>query len=163
MFAARELSKLLKLGTIVLVYDQVSFVSAKSWAENPQLKQAALLNSASPDYIYRTEGTKTKPRSFVIKKARSKIIRAGLRINPGDFLLSHPDASGLPAQYRRHQHRGPSGTAPLGLEVGLTKFPDGFAFRYHLTRDRFCDGTRAASQSSIISPPQRSLLKCLKY
>jgi len=38
MFAAREVSKLLRLGTIVLVYDKVSFVSAKSWAENPKLK-----------------------------------------------------------------------------------------------------------------------------
>ncbi len=27
---------------IVLVYDKVSFVSAKSWVENPKLKQAAL-------------------------------------------------------------------------------------------------------------------------
>ena len=45
MFAAREVSRLLKLGTIVLVYDQVSFVSAKSWAENPKLKEAALANS----------------------------------------------------------------------------------------------------------------------
>jgi len=35
-------SKLLKLGTIVLVYDKVSFVSAKSWIENPKLKEAAL-------------------------------------------------------------------------------------------------------------------------
>jgi hypothetical protein len=77
IFAAREVSKLLKLGTIVLVYDQVSFVSAKSWAENPQLKQAALLNSASPDYIYRTDATKTKSRPFMIKKARSRIIGAG--------------------------------------------------------------------------------------
>jgi len=77
MFAAREMSKLLQLGTIVLVYDKVSFVSAKSWAENPQLKQAVLLNSANPDYTYRTEGTKIQPRSFVIKKARSRIIRAG--------------------------------------------------------------------------------------
>lgn len=42
MFAARELSKLMPLGTIVLVYDKVSFVSAKSWAENPKLKQAAV-------------------------------------------------------------------------------------------------------------------------
>lgn len=42
MFAAREVSKLLKLGTIVLVYDQVSFVSGKSWAANPELKEAAL-------------------------------------------------------------------------------------------------------------------------
>jgi len=41
IFAAREVSKLLKLGTIVLVYDKVSFVSAKSWAENPKLKQTA--------------------------------------------------------------------------------------------------------------------------
>lgn len=41
MFAARDISKLLKLGTIVLVYDKVSFVSAKSWIENPKLKQAA--------------------------------------------------------------------------------------------------------------------------
>jgi hypothetical protein len=45
MFAAREVSKLLKLGTIVLVYDKVSFVSAKSWIENPKLKEAALANS----------------------------------------------------------------------------------------------------------------------
>ena len=45
MFAAREVSKLLKLGTIVLVYDKVSFVSGKSWVENPKLKEAALANS----------------------------------------------------------------------------------------------------------------------
>jgi N-acetylmuramoyl-L-alanine amidase len=43
IFAAREMSKLLPIGTIVLVYDKVSFVSAKSWAENPELKQAALI------------------------------------------------------------------------------------------------------------------------
>jgi peptidoglycan hydrolase-like protein with peptidoglycan-binding domain len=41
IFTARELSRLLKLGTIVLVYDKVSFVSGKSWAENPKLKQTA--------------------------------------------------------------------------------------------------------------------------
>jgi hypothetical protein len=41
MFAAREMSKLLKVGTIVLVYDKVSFVSAKSWVENPKLKPTA--------------------------------------------------------------------------------------------------------------------------
>lgn len=46
LFAARELSRQLKLGTIVLVYDKVSFVSAKSWVENPKLKDAALANSA---------------------------------------------------------------------------------------------------------------------
>ena len=45
MFAAREVSKLLKLGTIVLVYDKVSFVSAKSWVDNPKLKEAALAAS----------------------------------------------------------------------------------------------------------------------
>ena len=77
MFAAREVSKLLKLGTIVLVYDKVSFVSAKSWVENPKLKQAALSNIAiTGDDDYQTEETKTKPRSFGIKKARSRIIRA---------------------------------------------------------------------------------------
>ena len=42
IFAAREVSKLMPLGTIVLVYDKVSFVSAKPWAENPQRKKAAL-------------------------------------------------------------------------------------------------------------------------
>ena len=42
IFAAREVSKLLPIGTIVLVYDKVSFVSGKSWAENQKLKQAAL-------------------------------------------------------------------------------------------------------------------------
>jgi len=41
MYAAREVSKLLKLGTIVLVYDKVSFVSGRPWAENPKLKLAA--------------------------------------------------------------------------------------------------------------------------
>jgi len=45
MFATVEVSKLLKLGTIVLVYDKISFVSAKSWVENPKLKEAALANS----------------------------------------------------------------------------------------------------------------------
>jgi N-acetylmuramoyl-L-alanine amidase len=42
IFAARELSKLLPIGTIVLVYDKVSFVSGKPWVENPKLKQAVL-------------------------------------------------------------------------------------------------------------------------
>jgi N-acetylmuramoyl-L-alanine amidase len=72
MFAAREVSKTMPVGTIVLVYDNVTFVSAKDWVENPSLKEAALLNSAARDYIvYRDE---TKPRS-VIKKARPRIIR----------------------------------------------------------------------------------------
>ena len=46
LFAAREVSRMLQLGTIVLIYDKVSFVSAKSWVENPKLKEAALANSA---------------------------------------------------------------------------------------------------------------------
>ena len=64
MFAARELSKLMALETIVLVYDQVSFVSGKEWAENPTLRQAALINSQSADYSYRPEGTKTRLRTY---------------------------------------------------------------------------------------------------
>ncbi|MEK6283866.1 MAG: L,D-transpeptidase family protein [Acidobacteriota bacterium] len=43
IFAAREVSKLLPIGTIVLVYDKVSFVSAKPWVENPKLKEAVLI------------------------------------------------------------------------------------------------------------------------
>ncbi len=46
MFAAREVSHLLPVGTIVLVYDKVSFVSAKDWIKNPKLKDAALANGA---------------------------------------------------------------------------------------------------------------------
>ncbi|MGI8839054.1 MAG: L,D-transpeptidase family protein [Pyrinomonadaceae bacterium] len=76
MFAAREVSKLLQLGTIVLVYDKVSFVSAKAWAENPKLKQAGLSISATLDYVHDTETLKPKSRSLVIKKARSRITRA---------------------------------------------------------------------------------------
>ena len=53
MFAAREVSKLLRLGTIVLVYDKVSFVSAKEWVTNPKLKEAAMLNGAARDYTNR--------------------------------------------------------------------------------------------------------------
>ena len=41
VFAARELSQLMPLGTIVLVYDKISFISGKAWAENPKLKQTA--------------------------------------------------------------------------------------------------------------------------
>jgi peptidoglycan hydrolase-like protein with peptidoglycan-binding domain len=63
IFAAREVSKLMELGTIVLVYDRVSFVSGRPWAENPKLKEAALLNSAIPDHLYQTDGIKTRSRS----------------------------------------------------------------------------------------------------
>ena len=41
MFAAREISRLLPVGTIVLIYDKESFVSAKDWAEADKQKQAA--------------------------------------------------------------------------------------------------------------------------
>ena len=68
MFAAREVSKRFKLGTIVLVYDKVSFVSAKEWAENPKLKEAAMLNAAAPDYIELTNSPK-------IKKPRARTTR----------------------------------------------------------------------------------------
>ena len=76
MFAAREMSKLLPVGTIVLVYDRVSFVSAKAWADNPELKQAALMSTAFADPADRPE-TKTRSTSVQIKNARSKMIRAG--------------------------------------------------------------------------------------
>ena len=76
MFAAREVSKLMKLGTIVLVYDQVSFVSAKEWIAKPELKDGARLNGATRDYTYRRIETKPGSKSIVIKKSRAKIIRA---------------------------------------------------------------------------------------
>ncbi len=49
IFAAREVSKLLPIGTIVLVYDKVSFVSGKSWVEDPKLKEAVLFWSKDVD------------------------------------------------------------------------------------------------------------------
>jgi peptidoglycan hydrolase-like protein with peptidoglycan-binding domain len=120
IFAAREMSKLLTLGTIVLVYDHVSFVSARSWAENPRLKQAALMSALTND----TEpANEIKSRSVVIKKARSKIIRAGLRLNnPGDFLLSHTVSRAVPS--------APAGlTSVFGMGTGVTlptKSPENF-------------------------------------
>jgi len=75
MFAAVEVSQLLKLGTIVLVYDQVSFVSAKDWARNPQLKQAALWNltdEAEEDM----EETKAPPKPIGIKRSRVRMVRS---------------------------------------------------------------------------------------
>ena len=41
MFASRDVSKLLPVGTIVLVYDKESFVSARDWAEEDKQKRAA--------------------------------------------------------------------------------------------------------------------------
>jgi peptidoglycan hydrolase-like protein with peptidoglycan-binding domain len=72
MFAARQVSKLLKLGTIVLVYDKVSFVSAKEWANDPKLKEAAMLNGAAPDYV---DYTNTSRNKTPIKKTRPRITR----------------------------------------------------------------------------------------
>jgi peptidoglycan hydrolase-like protein with peptidoglycan-binding domain len=43
MSATREVSKLLPVGTIVLIYDKESFVSAKQWAEEDKQKQAAVI------------------------------------------------------------------------------------------------------------------------
>ena len=76
MFAAREVSRALKLGTIVLVYDKVSFVSAKDWVKNPKLKEAALLSTA---YRYDAEaparsGTKSSG-SATSKKTRPRVVR----------------------------------------------------------------------------------------
>lgn len=62
MHAAREVSKLMKVGTIVLVYDRVSFVSAKSWVENPALKEAALLSSTFTDESVYTKPNRTRSR-----------------------------------------------------------------------------------------------------
>lgn len=80
IFAAREVSKLMPVGTIVLVYDKISFVSAQAWVENPQLKQAALtasIASAIDDYNFQPGNAKTA-KPVVIKKARPRTIRAGL-------------------------------------------------------------------------------------
>ena len=78
MFAAREVSKLLTVGTIVLVYDKVSFVSAKPWVENPELKQAALAITTT-EHIDYVAVTKPTSKSSANKRARSRLIRAGLQ------------------------------------------------------------------------------------
>jgi hypothetical protein len=43
MSAAREMSRQLSVGTIVLIYDSESFVSAKDWAEEQKKKQATTI------------------------------------------------------------------------------------------------------------------------
>jgi len=75
MFAAREVSSRLKLGTIVLVYDKVSFVSAKDWVKNPKLKEEALANIAADDEVA-IEASKAKGRPVGIRKARPRMIRS---------------------------------------------------------------------------------------
>lgn len=60
MFAAREVSRRMPVGTIVLVYDKASFVSAKDWVKNPKLKEAALLNTTNNAYedVFDTKANK---------------------------------------------------------------------------------------------------------
>jgi hypothetical protein len=60
----------------VLVYDKVSFVSAKDWINNPELKQAAMAISAATDDIGFADAGKTKSRSPAIKRTRPRIVRA---------------------------------------------------------------------------------------
>jgi peptidoglycan hydrolase-like protein with peptidoglycan-binding domain len=71
VFAAREVSRMLKLGTIVLVYDKTSFVSGKELAANPSLKEAVRLSSAAPDYT--VDLLLPKPKT---NRSRSRLIRA---------------------------------------------------------------------------------------
>ena len=75
MFAAREVSRLLNLGTIVLVYDKVSFVSAKDWVKNPKLKDAALASlGAEVDYVIDAPGAKSK--SLGVRKSLPRLTRS---------------------------------------------------------------------------------------
>jgi hypothetical protein len=39
MFAAEDIARQLPVGTIVLIYDSQSFVSAKDWAEKDKQKE----------------------------------------------------------------------------------------------------------------------------
>jgi len=70
LFAAPEVSRSMPVGTIVLVYDSVTFVSGKEWALNPKTKEAAMANmAATDDEQYAVAGS--KPR-----KNRTRTIRA---------------------------------------------------------------------------------------
>jgi peptidoglycan hydrolase-like protein with peptidoglycan-binding domain len=69
MFAARELSKRMPVGTIVLVYDKLSFVSVKEWITNPKLKDAALFHTTTNAY---EDIIETKAN----KKTRTRMTRA---------------------------------------------------------------------------------------
>ncbi|HKP36706.1 MAG TPA: L,D-transpeptidase family protein [Pyrinomonadaceae bacterium] len=73
MFAARKLSQLMPRGTIVLVYDKVSFVSARDWAMNPKLKEAALSN-ISATFGDADDITPTLPGKN--KRSRARIVRS---------------------------------------------------------------------------------------
>jgi hypothetical protein len=75
MFAAREVSSRLKLGTIVLVYDKVSFVSAKDWVKNPKSKEAAWASlGAEVDYVIQAPGAKSK--SLGVRKSLPRLTRS---------------------------------------------------------------------------------------
>jgi len=74
MFAAREVSSLLKLGTIVLVYDKVSFVSARDWVKNPKLKEAALA-SLGAEVDDATEPSTSKGKTLS-QKPRPRLVRS---------------------------------------------------------------------------------------
>jgi len=74
MFAARAVSRFLQLGTIVLVYDKLSFVSGREWAANPKLKAEALKTMAATDDGFETKAS--KPQTLATKKARPRMIRA---------------------------------------------------------------------------------------
>jgi hypothetical protein len=76
LFAAREVSRFLQVGTIVLVYDQVSFVSGKEWAANPKLKEAALKTMAATDDLFETKPGKPQAQSIASKKPHPRMIRA---------------------------------------------------------------------------------------
>ncbi len=75
VFAARDVSKLLKVGTIVLVYDKVSFVSAKDWVKNPKLKEAALMSLTAEVADTASDGTGNKSKPAVQRRPRSRIVR----------------------------------------------------------------------------------------
>jgi cell wall hydrolase len=75
MFAAREVSRALKVGTIVLVYDKVSFVSAKDWVTNPKLKEAAMLSTAFTYESHPIASSRAKSRSVPVKKPRPRVVR----------------------------------------------------------------------------------------
>lgn len=75
MFAAREVSKGLRIGTIVLVYDRLSFVSAKDWLKNPKLRDAALVSlGAEMDYVI--EQPVTKSKSLGTRKPLPRLTRS---------------------------------------------------------------------------------------
>lgn len=75
MFAARELSKVMPVGTIVLVYDKVSFVSALDWVNNPKMKEAALA-SLSAEVGGIPALSKTKSRSPEPRKPGARLTRS---------------------------------------------------------------------------------------